>query len=115
MSIAEALLDQRALAGVGNEVKNETLWQAACSPWAKVADLDDAALLALAGIARDILRRGVATGRRPRHVYRRAGRPCPRCGTVIRVEHQGASLPRLTFWCPGCQAGPEGGGAMLRP
>ncbi len=115
MSIAEALLDQRALAGIGNEVKNEALWQAGRSPWTPVASLDDATLLALVGIARDVLREGAATGRRPRHVHRRAGRPCRRCGTVIRVVLQGSSLPRLTFWCPGCQGGPAGDRAMLRP
>ena len=103
-AIAEALLDQRALAGIGNEVKNEALWQARRSPYAPVADLDDDALRELIRLAREILRAGAATGRRPRHVYRHAGRPCPRCGTVIRVAHQGTELPRLTFWCPACQA-----------
>jgi endonuclease-8 len=105
MSIAEALLDQRALAGIGNEVKNEVLWQAARSPWTLVAALDDDALRELVRLAVAVLREGAATGRRPRHVYRRAGLPCPRCGTLIRVEHQGHDLPRLTFWCPGCQTG----------
>jgi endonuclease VIII len=113
MTIAEALLDQRALAGIGNEVKNEALWQAGRSPWTRVGDLDEAALRELAGIARDILRQGAATGRRPRHVYRRAGRPCPRCGAIISVVHQGTGLPRLTFWCPACQAGASTGRAML--
>ena len=80
LSIAEALLDQRALAGIGNEVKNEVLWQARVSPWSLVRDLDEVALRVLIGLARDVLREGAATGRRPRHVYRRAGRPCPRCG-----------------------------------
>jgi len=102
-SIAEALLDQRALAGIGNEVKNEVLWQASCSPWTPVGALDDARLRHLVDLGRDVLREGAATGRRPRHVYQRAGRPCPRCGTLIRVVHQGSELPRLTFWCPGCQ------------
>jgi endonuclease VIII len=113
MRIAEALLDQRALAGIGNEVKSEALWQAGCSPWRMVGDLDDAALRAVVGIARDVLREGAATRRRPRRVYRRAGRPCPRCGTVLRVVHQGSGLPRLTFWCPACQAAGPIGRAML--
>lgn len=103
-AIAEALLDQRALAGIGNEVKSEALWQARRSPWTPVGELDEAGVRALVGLARDILREGAATGRRPRHVYRRAGRPCPRCGTPIEVAHQGSDLPRLTFWCPACQA-----------
>jgi endonuclease-8 len=106
-SIAEALLDQRALAGIGNEVKNEVLWQACVSPWTLVRHLDDAALNELVRLACSILREGAATGRRPNHVYRRAARPCPRCGAIIRVEHQGRDLPRLTFWCPGCQPDPR--------
>lgn len=101
--IAVALLDQRALAGIGNEVKNEVLWQARVSPWISVGELDDIALQTLIDIARSVLGQGAATGRRPRHVYRRAGRPCPRCGAQIHMEHQGRDLPRLTFWCPRCQ------------
>jgi endonuclease-8 len=107
MPIAVALLDQRALAGIGNEIKSEVLWQAGRSPFVPVGDLDDAALRELIDLARAVLREGAGTGRRPRHVYRRSGRPCPRCGTLIRVERQGADLPRLTFWCPRCQPGPE--------
>ena len=105
LSIAEALLDQRALAGIGNEVKNEVLWQAACSPWTTVATLTDDALVELVALAVAVLSEGAATGRRPRHVYRRAGLPCPRCDALIRAERQGRDLPRLTFWCPGRQPG----------
>jgi endonuclease-8 len=107
LEIAVALLDQRALAGIGNEVKNEVLWQARRSPFTRVRDLDDAALRELVGLARAVLREGAATGRRPRHVYGRSGRPCPRCGAIVRVEHQGRDLPRLTFWCPRCQPDPR--------
>jgi endonuclease-8 len=104
--IAEALLDQRVLAGIGNEVKNEVLWQAHVSPWSLIRDVDDALLGVLIGLARDVLRDGAATGRRPRHVYRRAALPCARCGAMIQVQHQGSGLPRLTFWCPTCQPDP---------
>ena len=102
-AIAEMLLDQRALAGIGNEVKNEVLWQARRSPWTPAGGLDEPAIRELVVLARNILREGAATGRRPSHVHRRAGRPCQRCGTLIEVAHQGTELPRLTFWCPGCQ------------
>lgn len=105
-AIAESLLDQRMVAGIGNEVRNEVLWEARTSPWTPVGDLDDAALRALLDRARAMLRAGATTGRRPRRVYRRSGRPCPRCGTIVRVEHQGRDLPRLTFWCPTCQPFP---------
>lgn len=103
--VGEALLDQRALAGIGNVFKSEVLWDRRVSPWAPVAALDDAALRGLVERAGELLRTGVVTGRRPRTVYRRAGRPCPRCGTIVRVAHQGRDLPRLTFWCPACQPG----------
>ncbi len=41
LAIAEALLDQRALAGIGNVYKNEVLWIERVSPFAPVANLDD--------------------------------------------------------------------------
>ncbi|MDQ2622895.1 MAG: DNA glycosylase, partial [Actinomycetota bacterium] len=45
----------------------------------------------------------VETGRRPGKVYRRAGRPCPRCRRErLRSAPQGAEA-RTTYWCPGCQ------------
>lgn len=104
-SIAIALLDQRAQAGIGNEVKNETLWEAACSPWATVASLSDDDLRRILGIAVRVLREGASTGRRPSHVHGRSGRPCPRCGDVVRLARQGSDGGRMTFWCPGCQGG----------
>ncbi|MET7684141.1 DNA-formamidopyrimidine glycosylase family protein [Streptomyces sp. NPDC005423] len=40
-------------------------------------------------------------------VYGRAGRPCLRCRTPIRVADQGdGSRERPTYWCPACQPGP---------
>lgn len=112
-AIAEALLDQRLLAGIGNEVRNEVLWEVRLSPWTPVRDVDDGTLAQLVGRARAMLQAGAATGRRPRRIYRRPGRPCPRCGTSIQVTHQGRDLPRLTFWCPGCQPPRAGPAAML--
>ncbi len=109
VEIGPALLDQRALAGIGNEVKNAVLWLAGVSPFARVRALDDTTLRGLVERSRAVLRESAATGRRPRTVYRRAGRPCPRCGTLVRVEHQGSDLPRLTFWCPACQPQPREG------
>ncbi len=106
--IGEALLDQRALAGIGNEVRNEALWQAGCSPWVSVGAVDDEMLRRLVELGRDILREGAASGRRPRHVYRRSGRPCPRCASIVRMAYQGSELPRQTYWCPRCQGADPG-------
>ncbi|MEO3749437.1 DNA-formamidopyrimidine glycosylase family protein [Streptomyces sp. B6B3] len=44
------------------------------------------------------------------HVYGRAGRPCPRCGTPVRVAdetHGEIGRERPTYWCPHCQPGPS--------
>jgi endonuclease-8 len=40
-------------------------------------------------------------------VYGRAGKPCRKCGTKIRLRSSGADA-RLTYWCPQCQALPAG-------
>jgi len=120
--IAVALLDQRALAGIGNVYKNEILWIDQVSPFALVRDLDDATVRRLIATARRLMlenledhgpRRGpervTTSGDRgapgPVYVYGRGGRPCRRCGTPIASREQGSDLPRLTYWCPTCQEG----------
>jgi endonuclease-8 len=100
--VGELLLDQRVLAGIGNIVKSETLWERRQSPFQPASELSDRRLLELAATARRQLRQGV-TGRLPTSVYRRTGRPCPRCRTPIRSTLQG-ELPRRTYHCPRCQA-----------
>jgi endonuclease-8 len=105
MAIAEALLDQTALAGIGNLWKSETLFAERVSPFATVAQLDDQALDRLIATARRKLQASVASRMEPPQVYRRAGRPCRRCGTIIRSVQQGTELPRTTYWCPNCQGG----------
>jgi endonuclease-8 len=44
----------------------------------------------------------VETGRQPSQVYRKAGRPCPNCGTKILSQATGETA-RTTYWCPSCQ------------
>lgn len=107
LSISAALLDQRALAGIGNIWRNETLFAERVDPFVTVAELDDATLDRLIATARQLLTQsaGVAPGRAPTKVYRRAGRPCPRCGTVIRSAPLSAEVARTTYWCPSCQGG----------
>ena len=119
-AIAEALVDQRALAGVGNVYKSEVLFIERVDPWATVGELDDGTLTRLVATARRLLlanadrRRGPertttegdpAAAGQPLWVYGRAGRPCRRCGTLIERRRQGIELPRLTFWCRHCQGG----------
>jgi endonuclease VIII len=108
VEIGEALLDQRAMAGVGNIWKNETLWEERVSPFIRVSDLDDATLGRLIATARRLLLGSAhdreSRVRRPSQVYRRTGRPCRRCRTPIAMTRQGTDLPRSTYWCPTCQS-----------
>jgi endonuclease VIII len=105
MTISEALLDQRALAGIGNIWRNETLWRERVDPWARVRDVDDATLDRLIATAQRLLRASVdlATGGARAGAYRRSGRPCPRCGALIRSSVRSAEISRTTYWCPSCQ------------
>lgn len=103
-TVADVLLDQRVLAGVGNVWKSEALFDRRLDPWTRVADLDDAALGDLLARAAAMMRAHVASGaiRRPTRIYGRANRPCPVCGTRIRARAQGDE-GRRTYWCPACQ------------
>ena len=109
LTISAALLDQRALAGIGNIWRNETLFAERVHPLARVVDLDDDTLRRLVDTAQRLLTASVGTapGRAPVHVYRRTGRPCPRCGTRIRSEPLPGDTPRTTYWCPTCQRGDD--------
>ncbi len=107
-AIAEALLDQRNLAGIGNLYKAEVLFLRGANPWLPVSKVDS--LDALVELARKLLlaNKGrwtqATTGSVRRgqevYVYGRAGAPCRRCGTLIARESQD---DRVTFWCPRCQ------------
>jgi endonuclease-8 len=102
--VGDALLDQRLVAGIGNLWKAEALWDARVSPWRAVADASDDELRAILGAAHRLMEASVEGARPLRHVYRRAGRACHRCGAVIRSHPQGEAA-RTAYWCPGCQAG----------
>ena len=119
--IADVLLNQRVLAGIGNVYKSEVLFACGVSPFAHVASLDDDRVACLVDTARRFLRANVTdhlaamttytgfrrTTRRadPTErlwVYGRAGDPCRKCGTPIRIRAQGRDA-RLTYWCERCQ------------
>lgn len=102
--IGDALLDQRNVAGIGNIWKAEGCWEAEIDPWRPVAEVtDDEAVAIIKGVRPRMLDSATAGRMRdePR-VFRRNGRPCPRCGTTVRARGQGDDN-RTTFWCPGCQ------------
>jgi endonuclease-8 len=116
LEIAEALLDQRIMAGVGNVFKSEVLFIEGVNPWTHVSALDHDVLRRLIATAHRLLLLNVAPGAGPHRVtttgdpsargslwvYGRAGRACTRCRTPIRTRRQG-ELNRPTYWCPTCQ------------
>jgi endonuclease-8 len=108
--LGDALLDQRIVAGIGNVWKAETLWHAQLSPWLRLGDVTDEELERVLAEAAGLMRASLDHARDRRAVYRRATRPCPRCGTPIRSRGQGDDN-RTAYWCPGCQRGEERPGA----
>ena len=119
--IAEALLNQRVLAGLGNVYKSEILFMCRINPFRRVQELAEVDLSSIVEESRRVLKLNVSEGlelmttygglRRttglsdPKDrlwVYGRARLPCRRCGTPIRVRKQGSDA-RLTYWCPHCQ------------
>ena len=100
--VGEALLDQRLVAGIGNKWKAEALWQARLSPWRPLAETSADELRAAVDAAASVMRRSLDGVRHRNAVYRRVGRPCPRCGERIRSRGQG-DANRIAYWCPGCQ------------
>lgn len=109
--VGDLLLDQRVVAGIGNVYRCETLWSRRINPWAPAHELDDETLRELFEAAREAMRANLSGGARRRFpgygagaVHGRRGRPCPRCGTTIRVRAMGEHA-RLVYWCPTCQGG----------
>jgi endonuclease-8 len=110
-TVADALRDQRIIAGLGNVYCAELLFLRGLWPWTPVTQVRDLpALVTLAHRLLDAnrarptrsttgsLRRGQTT-----YVYGRAGQPCRRCGTPVRSDDRGE---RVTYWCPQCQPEP---------
>jgi endonuclease-8 len=102
--LGEALQNQRLVAGIGNMWMAEALWTIQVSPWLRVGEAGDDVLGAAVETARRLMQDALSTGRPGRQVYRRAGRPCLRCGAIVRSGGQG-DANRTAYWCPGCQAG----------
>jgi endonuclease VIII len=105
-AVGDALLDQRLVAGIGNVWKAESLWQARISPWQQLRHVSDDDLRASLEHAHRLMQDRLDGKPGRAHVYRRKGRPCPRCGAPIRSWPQGDGA-RMAYWCPECQRGEE--------
>jgi len=114
--LAEALLDQRNLAGIGNMYAAELCFLAGVAPEAPVAAVPD--LTRLVRRARQVLEANTVraiqstTGDlRPGErtwVYRRDRAGCRRCGGPVQVGALGdPGRERATYWCPRCQPVPD--------
>jgi endonuclease-8 len=126
--IADVLLHQEVLAGVGNVFKSEICFVTGINPFCKVSALRQDQLQASIAAAQRLVRANVLEdsgdtivtygGRRRRTthesdpgaslwVYGRNGEPCRRCSEPIRRRIQGPDA-RVTFWCARCQPMPDG-------
>lgn len=108
-----ALLDQRNLAGLGNEYVNELLFTAGLAPERPIGSVPDLARLVARGrqmldVNKRRVERSFTGSTRPgeeRWVYSRDRRPCRRCGTRIERGRLGDDPVRQrdTYRCPHCQ------------
>lgn len=116
-TIKAAILDQTVLAGVGNIYADESLWGAKIHPATRVRDVSDTQLTKLLTDIKSVMilsiEKGGSTDKNYRdaegrkgsylsfaRVFRREGKACPRCGSVIeklRVAGRGTHI------CPVCQ------------
>ena len=109
------LRDQRVIAGIGRSWVDEILWTAELSPFKRGEDLEPeegerlrtATVEVLDGAIEHYER--VLTGPSlpdklpmPLQVHRRAGEPCPRCGTTIEAVHY---EDYVMCYCPHDQTG----------
>ncbi|WLP91527.1 DNA-formamidopyrimidine glycosylase family protein [Gordonia sp. NB41Y] len=109
--IGIALLDQRRMAGVGNEYRSELCFLRGVLPTRRVGDVDVPAMVDLAHRMLVANRTRLArtttgkTGRTERlWVYGRRAQPCRRCATPIQRDHLGtADAERVIYFCPRCQ------------
>jgi endonuclease-8 len=114
--IANVLLNQRVVAGIGNEYKSEVLFVSKVSPFRRVADVTDEELDRILKNARTLMHMNVGpdSGGSRRtvrsldkkqllYVYGRGRDACMTCGTPIEYRKQGEDA-RGTYWCPRCQS-----------
>jgi formamidopyrimidine-DNA glycosylase len=108
------LRDQRMISGIGRSWVDEILWTARLSPFAKGADLSQAEVERLRAACDERLGAAIEHYEQvigdtvpdklpmPLQVHRRAGEPCPRCGTTIEAVHY---KDYVMCYCPEEQTG----------
>lgn len=110
--LAEALLDQRISAGIGNVFKSEVAFLAGIHPFVPTTALSDRTIERTWGLAHGQLldnrerssrktTSSTISGRT--YVYGRVGRACRRCSGSVQYSAAGVVTTRSTYWCPRCQ------------
>ncbi|MCY1699973.1 endonuclease VIII [Lelliottia sp. SL45] len=105
------LLDQAFLAGLGNYLRVEILWEVGLAGQRKASQLNERQLDALSHALLEIPRlsyntRGVVDDKKHHgalfrfKVFHREGKPCERCGGAIERTMLSS---RPFYWCPACQ------------
>ncbi len=119
-AVKNFIMDGRILVGVGNIYAAEALFLAGVRPGVAAGRLSLRACAALAGGIKQVLAQAIEAGGttlrnfvgsdgRPGYfaqqlnVYGRGGKPCRRCGNVLKARRIGG---RSTVYCPHCQGGP---------
>lgn len=114
--IAETLLDQRVVAGLGTFWVSEACFARGVHPWQPAVSMGPRDVRGLLDWARLRMMRSARSGvqsvtglnRRDSlgAVHARSGRPCRRCGGTLRVALVGVPPQQRTiFYCPACQGG----------
>ena len=115
------LLRQDVIAGIGNIIADETLWESRIHPKRPVETITEKEIIRLFRVMKNVFRRGIKaqgatlrdwghpdgeTGRFQKYfrVYGRSGKVCPRCGNPIHRILVGS---RGTWVCPHCQIPPH--------
>jgi formamidopyrimidine-DNA glycosylase len=100
------LMNQRVVAGIGNELSDEILWRARIHPARSLSALGSRKRAELARVTTEVLAESGRHGRIPRRpgwLEEQRGRRdarCPRCGRRFRRSRIAG---RTSYWCPRCQ------------
>jgi formamidopyrimidine-DNA glycosylase len=120
VAVKTRLMDQQAVAGLGNIYSDEILFRAGVRGTRASGSITDAEVARIHAACREVLSDAVEArgssladaqyvdlyGRPGRFqhahaVHARAGEPCPRCGTAVARQRMGG---RFGHWCPRCQS-----------
>lgn len=115
--IKQILMDQKIIAGIGNIYSDETLWEAKINPLRDVKTLKEKELKKIYGAIKKTLKKGIkvrgdsvsdyrkvdgtkGSFGNSEKVYRKEGKECPRCKSIIKRKKIGG---RSAHFCPKCQ------------